>query len=46
LILERALPAESSLSVNFVGSRGDHVLRTRDINAPLPGTYTGARSTA
>jgi hypothetical protein len=43
LILERALPAESSLSVNFVSSRGDHVLRTRDINAPLPGTYTGAK---
>jgi hypothetical protein len=39
--LERTLPAKSSLSVNFVNSRGDHVLRTRDINAPLPGTYTG-----
>ena len=34
--LERSLPARSSLSVNFVNSRGDHTLRTRDINAPLP----------
>jgi hypothetical protein len=38
--LERSLPARSSLSVNFVNSRGDHTLRTRDINAPLPGTGT------
>jgi len=36
--VERALPARSSLSVNFVNSRGDHVLRTRDVNAPLPAT--------
>jgi hypothetical protein len=33
--LERSLPARSSLSVNFVNSRGDHVLRNRDINAPM-----------
>ena len=39
--LERALPGRTSLSVNFVNSRGVHQLRTRDVNAPLPGTYTG-----
>jgi hypothetical protein len=39
--LERALPARTSLSVNLVNSRGVHTLRTRDVNAPLPGTYTG-----
>jgi hypothetical protein len=40
--LERALPKKSTLAVNLINSRGDHVLRTRDINAPLPGTYTGS----
>jgi hypothetical protein len=39
--VERALPKKSTLSVNLVNSRGVHALRTRDINAPLPGTYTG-----
>jgi hypothetical protein len=39
--VERALPARTSLSVNLVNSRGVHTLRTRDVNAPLPGTYTG-----
>ena len=38
--VERALPAHTSLSVNFVNSRGVHQLRTRDINAPDPATYT------
>jgi hypothetical protein len=40
--LERALPGKTTLSMNLVNSRGNHTLRTRDINAPLPGTYTGA----
>ena len=39
--VERALPARTSLSVNFVNSRGVHTSRQRDVNAPLPGTYTG-----
>ncbi|HZL56473.1 MAG TPA: TonB-dependent receptor, partial [Bryobacteraceae bacterium] len=39
--LERSLPGRTTLSVNLVDSRGVHTLRTRDINAPLPGTYTG-----
>ena len=36
---ERQLPLHMTLSVNYVNSRGLHVLRTRNINAPLPGTY-------
>lgn len=39
--VERALPAHTTLAVNFVDTRGVHVLRERDINAYLPGTYTG-----
>lgn len=39
--IERALPGKSSISINLVNSRGNHTQRTRDINAPLPGTYTG-----
>src|SRR5207248_3123021 len=38
---ERALPALMSLSLNYVNTRGVHVMRQRDINAFLPGTYTG-----
>jgi hypothetical protein len=34
---ERALPKSSSLSVVFINTRGWHVLRTRNINAPIPG---------
>lgn len=37
--LERALPGRTTLSVNFVDTRGVHVLRERDINAPLPQLY-------
>jgi hypothetical protein len=36
--VERALPGKTTLSVNFVNSRGVHTLRTRDVNAPLPTT--------
>jgi hypothetical protein len=39
LSVERALPARTSLSVNVVNSRGVHALRTRNVNAPLPGTF-------
>ncbi|MBS1877739.1 MAG: TonB-dependent receptor [Acidobacteria bacterium] len=39
--VDRTLPWKTSLSVNFVQTRGLDVLRTRDINAYLPGTYTG-----
>jgi hypothetical protein len=34
--IERQLPGRTQLSVNFVDTRGLHVLRTRDINALLP----------
>ncbi len=39
--VERQLFSHTTLSVNFMNSRGVHELRTDDINAPLPGTYTG-----
>jgi hypothetical protein len=39
--VDRQLPARSQMSINFVNSRGIHQQRLRDINAPLPGTYTG-----
>ena len=37
--VERALPKRTSISFNFVNTRGIHTLRTRNINAPLEGTY-------
>jgi hypothetical protein len=39
--LERTLPARTTLALNYVNTRGLHTLRTRNINAFLPGTYTG-----
>ncbi len=39
LSIERALPKRTSVSVNLVNTRGVHSLRTRDINAPLEGTF-------
>lgn len=37
--IERQLPYRITLSVNFVSARTLHVLRSRNINAPLPGTF-------
>jgi hypothetical protein len=37
--VERSLPGRTSLSVSIADSRGVHDLRTRNINAYLPGTY-------
>jgi hypothetical protein len=37
--LERQLPKNITTSLSYVLSRGVHELRTRNINAPLPGTY-------
>ncbi len=37
--VERQLPRRSTLAVTYVNSRGLNVLRTRNINAPLTGTY-------
>jgi uncharacterized membrane protein YgcG len=38
LSVERQLFRRTTLSVNFVNARTLHVLRSRNINAPLPGT--------
>lgn len=38
--VERSL-GRTTISYNFVDTRGVHVMRERDINAYLPGTYTG-----
>ena len=40
--VERQLPHNTTLAVTWTGSHGVHMFRTRNINAPLPGTYTGA----
>ena len=41
LTVERQLPRNTTLSVSYVHSHGLHEFRSADINAPLPGTYTG-----
>ena len=38
--IDRQLPKNTTLSVNYINSRGIHLLRTVDINTPLPGTYS------
>jgi hypothetical protein len=40
--LERQLPAHTTLAVTYTNSHGLHLLRSEDINAPLPGTYNPA----
>jgi hypothetical protein len=37
--LERQLPKNITVAVTYTHSRGIHMLRSRNINAPLPGTY-------
>src|SRR5947209_6255127 len=37
---ERQLPANTTLAITWANSHGLHMLRSRDINAPLPGTYS------
>ncbi len=37
--IERQLPRNTTVAVTFADSHGLHMLRSRDINAPLPGTY-------
>jgi len=39
--VERQLPKNTTVSVSYLNSHGLHNFRSRDINAPLPGTYTG-----
>jgi len=36
--IERQIPGNTTVSVNYTYSHGDHLLLSRDINAPLPGT--------
>jgi hypothetical protein len=38
--LERQLPAHTTLALTYTNSRAVHVLRSDDINAPLPETFT------
>src|SRR6266566_5087183 len=40
--LERQLPRNTTVAVTFANAHGLHILRSRDINAPLPGTYDPA----
>jgi len=37
--LERQLPKNMTMSMTYTNSIGVHTLRSRNINAPLPGTY-------
>jgi hypothetical protein len=37
--IERQLPRNTTLAVTYTNSHGLHILRSQDINAPLPGTY-------
>jgi hypothetical protein len=37
--MERQLPGKTKLAVTYANSHGLHLLRSRDINAPLPGTF-------
>jgi len=37
--LERQLTKNATISVTYLNSHGVHQIMTRDINAPLPGTY-------
>jgi hypothetical protein len=39
--VERQLSKMATLSVSYINSRGMHNFDIRNINAPLPGTYTG-----
>ena len=39
--VERQLPRNNTLAITFTDAHALHVLRSEDINAPLPGTYSG-----
>ena len=40
LSLERQLPRDFAFSATFINARSLHLLRSRNINAPIPGTFT------
>jgi hypothetical protein len=37
---ERELPLNTTIAITYANTHGLHILRSRDSNAPLPGTYT------
>jgi hypothetical protein len=37
--IDRQLPKNMTMSVNYINSRGSHVQQTVNINTPIPGTY-------
>jgi len=37
--LDRQLPANTTVALTYANTHGLHILRSQDINAPLPGTY-------
>jgi hypothetical protein len=37
--IDRQLPHNVTLSVNYLNTRGTHILQTVNINSPFPGTY-------
>jgi Carboxypeptidase regulatory-like domain len=37
--VERQLPFNTTVAVTYANSHGLHLLRSQDVNAPLPGTY-------
>jgi hypothetical protein len=37
---ERELPLSTTIAITFANTHGLHILRSRNVNAPLPGTYT------
>lgn len=37
--VERQLPANTTIAITYANSHGLHLLRSEDINAPLPGTF-------
>jgi hypothetical protein len=39
VVLEHSFPSNTSVGLSYTNSRGVHILRTRDINAPLPTSY-------
>ncbi|MDQ6663363.1 MAG: TonB-dependent receptor, partial [Acidobacteriota bacterium] len=44
--VERQLPRSTTLAVTFTNSHGTHLFRTRNIDAPLPGTFTPGQNAA
>jgi hypothetical protein len=41
---ERQIPFNTTIAITYANSHGLHLLRSQDINAPLPGTYNPAVS--